>query len=234
MPRRTTTKSLTDHATLEPSAKASSVGSERRDHLPASNRSSASRVPPAVTALSAPRLPHATPSTGVAWSTAARKAVSTVPSPPMATTRSQALTSPSGATIRIAPRARSWTTSTPRSAAHSLSVASGPSISLVGCTTRPMRFTRRSLVLAGQRLRQLREDLHVVVHRLVGVRYRQRPLLLAPGRHEHAAVRVEQPGELRQLLVLVLLELLVVAQRNGGEGDAALGADAHRVGVEPG
>src|SRR5436190_11838682 len=215
MLRRTSTKSLSDQATFAPSMNASSVGSERRDQSPVSYRSSASPTPSAITALSAPRLPHATPSTGVACSAAARRAVSTVPSPPTATTRSHALTSPSGATIRIAPRAGTWTTSISRAPAHSVSVASDLPISRLGWTTRPMRFTRGSLrarALPRQRLRQLAEHLDVVVHRLLGVRDRQRPLLFAPRRHEDAAVRVEEPGELRQQLVLVLLELLVVVE----------------------
>src|SRR3954451_11747744 len=232
--RRTSTKSLIDHANFSPSTSASSAASSRRDQEPDSNLSSASVVSPARTALNAPRLPHAMPSTGVPCSAAARSAVSTVPSPPIATTRSHASTSPSGATIRIAPRARTCTTSTSRSSAHCFSVESGNPISRLGWRTRPMRFTRAAYALARQRLRQLAEHLDVVVDRPIGVRDRERPLLLASRRHEDAAVRVEEPGELGQLLVLVLLELLVVVQPDGREGDAALCADPDRVGLESG
>src|SRR2546423_704931 len=236
--RRTSTKSLIDHATFSPSTVASRAGSSRRDHEPASNRSSASVICGAVTALSAPRLPQATPSTGVPAGAAARRAVSTVPSPPIATTRSHTLTSPNGATTRAESRAASCTMSTPRCAAHSVSADSGSPISRLGCTTSPIRFTPRSLrgrasrPLPAQRLRELREHLDVVVDRLLGVRHRQRPLLLASRCHEDAAVHAEEPRELEQLLVLVLLELLVVVELDGGEGDAALSPDPDRIGVE--
>src|SRR3954449_2061882 len=87
--------------------------------------------------------------------------------------------------------------------------------------------------LRGQVARHLLEDRDVAVDGLVGVGDRQRPLLLAAGRHEDAAVHVEEPGELGQLLVLVVLEDLVVGPLHGRESDAPLRADPDRVGREP-
>ena len=73
------------------------------------------------------------------------------------------------------------------------------------------------------------EDLDVRVDRRVVVGDRERPLLLAAGRHEDAAVHVVEPGELGEVLVLVGLEGLVVDDLRRRERDAALGADADRV-----
>ena len=59
--------------------------------------------------------------------------------------------------------------------------------------------------------------------------HRERPLLLAAGRGEDAAVHVPEPAELGQLDVLVRLERLVVDDPDRRERDAALGADPDRV-----
>ena len=64
--------------------------------------------------------------------------------------------------------------------------------------------------LGGDRLGELLEAADVGVDRFVRVGHRQRPLLLAARSHEDPPVHVEQPRELGQLRVLVLLEGLVV------------------------
>ena len=83
----------------------------------------------------------------------------------------------------------------------------------------------RHMQVVGHRL----EDLDVRVDRRVVVGDRERPLLLAPGRHEDAAVHVVEPGQLGEVLVLVGLEGLVVDDLRRRERDAALGADADGV-----
>src|SRR3954466_5658662 len=83
--------------------------------------------------------------------------------------------------------------------------------------------------LGGQLARHLLEDGDVAVDGLVGVGHGERPLLLAAGRHEDAAVHVEEPREVGELGVLGLLEGLVVDDLLRRERDAALRADAERV-----
>src|SRR4051794_28463385 len=86
--------------------------------------------------------------------------------------------------------------------------------------------------LGHQVVRHRLEHLHVGVHGGVVVRDGQGPLLLAPRRHEHAAVHVVQPRELGEVLVLVGLERLVVDDLDRRERHAALGARADRVARE--
>ena len=100
------------------------------------------RAPSALVAVSAPRLPQATPSTGLLAGAATRRAASVVPSPPSATTRSQSAASPAGATSRSCPGVRTCTTSTPCARGPVATASSAPSIGRRGCTTRPMRSIR--------------------------------------------------------------------------------------------
>ena len=86
-----TTKSLAAQSSGAPSGPMASAGSDRAVQAPAQTRSSASAISSAATAVSAPRLPQATPRTGAPCAAAARSDASTVPSPPTATTRSPVL-----------------------------------------------------------------------------------------------------------------------------------------------
>ena len=110
------------------SALAVALGDERGQALlgPVAGRDAVERVAEisAVTAVSAPRLPHATPSTGRCTGAAARSAASVVPSPPSATTRSEPSASPRGATSCSCPGEGSCTSAAPWSSAHSRRVAS--------------------------------------------------------------------------------------------------------------
>src|SRR5262245_65865568 len=62
----------------------------------------------------------------------------------------------------------------------------------------------------GELAGELFEHSDVAVYRIVRVLDGERPLLLAARRREDAAVHVPEPGELRQVGVLVRLEGLVV------------------------
>ena len=55
------------------------------------------------------------------------------------------------------------------------------------------------------------------------------PLLFPAGSHDDAAVDVVQPRQVAEFEVLILDERLVVGDLAGGEVDAPLGRDAHRV-----
>src|SRR4051794_27823189 len=135
-------KSLSAHAFEPRSLTASSAGSSRADQSPAATRSSArARSSPGV-AVSAPRLPHATPSTGVPVVAAARRAVRTVPSPPSATARSHGPLSPSAATCRSPGGSSSWTTSTSCASAQSRSVRRASSSGRLGWMTSARRCTQ--------------------------------------------------------------------------------------------
>src|SRR5215203_5268971 len=63
-----------------------------------------------------------------------------------------------------------------------------------------------TLIRAGEILDELLEDRDIGVRRLVRVCDRERPLLLAAGRHEDPAVQAVQPGQVRELLVGVAFE----------------------------
>jgi len=89
---------LIAHATCAPPAPTSSAGKWRASQSPAAKRSSAARSSFSGSVVTTPRLPQATPSTGVPVLAAACSALRIVPSPPSAVTRSHALTSPKGAT----------------------------------------------------------------------------------------------------------------------------------------
>ncbi len=118
-----------------------SAGSRLAVQSPATKRSSATAISSAATAVSAPRLPHETPSTGAPTGAAARSAERTVPSPPSDTTRSPGASSPSGATRRSDLADDRAVAAAPRrcSSAHARNAVSAPSIGRVGCTTSARR-----------------------------------------------------------------------------------------------
>src|SRR5262249_32822620 len=90
-----------------------------------------------------------------------------------------------------------------------------------------------ALIRAREIARELFEDGDVVVCGLLGVRDRERPLLLAARRREDPTVQVVEPGELGDLDVLARHERLVVDDLPVREHDAAFRADPDRVGGEP-
>ena len=113
---------------------------------PAATRSSAAVTPSGGTAASAPRLPHATPSTDLPTGPPVRSAASTVPSPPTAARRSASAACAASATSGSLSWMRTWTSSTSWSVAHFRRSRSGRSRSRLGWTTRPSResATRRA------------------------------------------------------------------------------------------
>src|SRR6188472_1479649 len=80
--------------------------------------------------------------------------------------------------------------------------------------------------LAGQVVRHLLEGRDERITLLRRVRDRQRPLLLAPGRHVDTTVHVVEPREIGELAVLLRLEALVVDDLLAREGHAALRTDS--------
>ncbi len=92
---------------------------------------------------------------------------------------------------------------------------------------RPRR--RAGLRRRGDLAREDLEHLDVAAHVGLRVEDGERPLLVRARRHEHAAVHVVEPGELRQLVVDARQVVAVLADRLPAHRHAALGAHADGV-----
>ena len=138
-PSRITTRSLMATVPSAPPQPTSRPGTGTGVHLPAATWSRASGRRSAVTDISTPMLPQATPSTGRELGAAACSAARAVPSPPRASSRSQSGASAGSATRRVWPATTTWPTATPCAEAQAAISSSGRSIRRVGWTTTPSR-----------------------------------------------------------------------------------------------
>src|SRR3954464_2280573 len=87
--------------------------------------------------------------------------------------------------------------------------------------------------LPAERASERLERIQVALEMLVRVGDRERPFLLDAGSHEDAVIHVEEPREGREIVIDLRQVVAVLADRFGGEDDAALRAEPLRVAGKP-